>query len=76
MCKVAIALCKPRNALHARIAQVTKKQVHTHTSQIATAHLNLQLAIAHRKSCIDNFECKTVETNENDLFKSKPFSKL
>ena len=53
MCKVVIALRKPKNAPHAHTLQVSKKWVRTCTWQLATAHRNLQLAIAHRKSCFD-----------------------
>ena len=53
MCKVAIAHRKPKNAPHAHTLQVSKKWVRTCTWQLATAHRNLQLAIAHRKSCFD-----------------------
>ena len=53
-CEVAIAHRKPENAPHARTSQVSTKWVRTRTSQLATAHRNLQLAIAHRKSCLAN----------------------
>ena len=52
MCKIVIAHCKPKNAPHASTLQVSTKWVRTRTSQLATAHRNWQLAIAHRKSCL------------------------
>ena len=39
---IEVALCKPENALHARTSQVTTKMGSAHTSQLATAHGNLQ----------------------------------
>ena len=53
MCEIVIAHRKPKNAPQACTSQVSTKWVRTRTSQLATAHRNLQLAIAHRKSCLD-----------------------
>ena len=60
-CEVVIALLNPKNALHARTSQVSKKWVRTRTSQLVTALRNSQLAIAHRKSCLGYVPLKVVK---------------
>ena len=53
MCKVAIALCKPKNLPHARTLHLSKKWNHKRTSQFAIAHQNSQLANEYHKSFFD-----------------------